>query len=85
MLRDALLIAEQYPNADADVLADAEAAVLLEETDLAEGRLTETVSALLSDREKRRIMAENFGTFAKKNANNLIYNELKTLVNSKNL
>jgi UDP-N-acetylglucosamine--N-acetylmuramyl-(pentapeptide) pyrophosphoryl-undecaprenol N-acetylglucosamine transferase len=73
----------QYKNAK--VLADAEAAVLLEETDLAEGRLTETVSALLSDREKRRIMAENFGTFAKKNANNLIYNELKTLVNSKNL
>ncbi len=73
----------QYKNAK--VLADAEAVVLLEEEDLSEGRLAETVSSLLSDRERRKKMAENFGTFAKKNANILIYNEIKTLVKSRKM
>ena len=73
----------QYKNAK--VLADAEAAILFEEKSLAEGALTEAVSSLLPDREKRRSMAENFGTFAKKNANILIYNEIKALVKSRKM
>ncbi len=71
----------QYKNAK--VLADAGAAVLLEETALGEGVLAETVDSLLSDREGRRVMAEHFGTFAIKNANNLIYIAVKDLVNSR--
>lgn len=73
----------QYKNAK--VLADAGAAVMLEERDLSEGALSRAVASLLSDREKRRVMAENFGRFAIKNANILIYNEIKDLVNAKKM
>ncbi len=73
----------QYKNAK--VLADAGAAVLLEESELREGLLADTVASLLSDRERRHRMAENFGRFSIKNANNLIYNEIKALVKSKKM
>lgn len=71
----------QYKNAK--VLADADAAVLLREEELTTEALTEAVESILNDRQRRSVMAENFGNFAKKNANNLIYNEIKALVNSK--
>ncbi len=73
----------QYKNAK--VLADAGAAVMLEEDRLTAGALEETVDRLLNDREARRVMAENFGSFAIKNANILIYNAIKDLVNSKKM
>ncbi len=73
----------QYKNAK--VLSDANAAVLLEEKDLTEGTLAKSVSSLLFDRPLRHQMSENFGNFAKKNANNLIYNEVKTLVKTKKM
>ena len=71
----------QYKNAK--VLADAGAAVLLEESALSQGVLKQTVADLLVNRETRRLMAERFGEFAVKNANILIYNAVKDLVNSK--
>ena len=71
----------QYKNAK--VLADADAAVLLEESALRGSVLADTVDALLHDREKRRQLSENFSKFAIKNTNILIYNEIKKLVNSR--
>ena len=73
----------QYKNAK--VLSDAGAAVLLEEKDLKEGTLAEEVERLLLDREARYRMGERFGTFAVPQANELIYEEIKTLVKSKKM
>ncbi len=73
----------QYKNAK--VLADAGAILLLEESELDPGVLAKHVSSLLTDREGRYLLGENFGKFAIKNANNLIYNEIKNLVNSKKM
>lgn len=71
----------QYKNAK--LLVDAKAAVMIEESQLSDGFLSETVENLLSNRRERKIISENFGKFAIKNANILIYNEIKELVNSK--
>lgn len=73
----------QYKNAK--VLADANAIKLIDESDLNDGVLSSTVEELILDREKCRIMGENFGKFAIKNANELIYSEILHLVNSKNM
>lgn len=67
----------QYKNAKA--LADRNAAVLLEEKDMTDGKLAEEVSALLADTAKRRCMAENIATFAIADANKQIYDELMRL------
>ncbi len=69
----------QYKNAK--VLADADAVVMLEEKELHGALLSDTVDSLLRDRVKRRQLSENFGSFAIKNADFLIYNEVKKLVN----
>lgn len=71
----------QYKNAK--VLADAGAVRLISEGELTDGVLAKNVEELILDREARRVMGENFGKFAIKNANELIYNEILHLVNSK--
>ena len=71
----------QYKNAK--LLSDAGATILLEESELNGSLLADTIQSVLSDREKRRLLSENFGKFAIKNANNLIYKEIKELVKSK--
>ncbi len=71
----------QYKNAK--VLADADAAVMIEESELNCEILSKTVDGLLTDRPKRAEIGENFGKFAIKNADFLIYNEIKNLVNLK--
>ena len=71
----------QYKNAK--VLADADAAVMIEQKDLDGHILADTVKKLLDDREYQRILSENFMKFAVSNTNSLIYNEIKELVNSK--
>ena len=73
----------QYKNAK--VLADAGAAVMIGEKDLSAGVLARETDALLTDREKRRVLSENFGRFAIRNADFLIYNEIKNLVKSKKM
>ena len=68
----------QYKNAA--VLADAGAAVLLEEKDLTPGKLTAAVRELCEDREKREAMQENIKKFAVPDAGARIYEDLKTVV-----
>lgn len=71
----------QYKNAK--VLSDAGAVRLISEGELTDGVLAKNVEELILDREARRVMGENFGKFAIKDANELIYNEILHLVNSK--
>lgn len=71
----------QYKNAK--VLSDADAIVLIEETELKEGVLSKATEELLFDREKRRIMGENFAKFEVKDTNMLIYKEILALVKDK--
>ena len=68
----------QYKNAKA--LADGGAAVLLEEKDMLAGRLTQEVSALLTDGVARHSMEEAIASFARTDANKLIYDELMRLM-----
>ena len=68
----------QYKNAKA--LADQGAAVLLEEKDMEPGRLTKEVAAVLSDRETRVRMEQSIASFARADANRLIYDELMRLM-----
>lgn len=68
----------QYKNAK--VLADKGAAVLLRESDLTEGRYTEEILKLLNDAEKLEQLRGNIGQFADREANRLIYDEVKKLV-----
>lgn len=71
----------QYKNAK--VLADANAAVMIEESELGSVSLSQTVESLLSDRQKRASMSENFKKFAIPDSNLIIYNEIKKRCNTK--
>lgn len=73
----------QYKNAK--VLADAGAAVLISESELQPGVLTESVEKLISSREDMRIMSEKFTEFAISDTSKLIYDGIKKLVNNKKL
>ena len=72
----------QYKNAK--VLEDAGAAVVFRESELSEGILTEAVSSLMSDRPRLKNMSENIGKFAVLNCTDIIFKELKRLVDNKN-
>lgn len=68
----------QYKNAK--VLADANAAMLIEEKDLGEDVLAREVEKLLADAPRRAEMERNIRTFAVPEANKLIYNEIVRMV-----
>ncbi len=69
---------QQYKNAK--VLADAGAAVLIEEKELAAGKLEKTVRELLRDRAKIDEMRKNVARFALPDANEKIFSEVSRLV-----
>ena len=73
----------QYKNAK--VLCDAEAAEMIEEHALDSGALTGMVTKLLSPEsaERRAEMGERIGAFAVRDANKLIYKEVKRLAEEK--
>ena len=71
----------QYKNAK--MLADAGAAVLLEERDIGETTLTDTVRALVEDSAARGKMETRIADFATEDAGALIYREICELVNSR--
>lgn len=70
----------QYKNAK--VLADAEAAELIEECSLDSGALCGMVAKLLSPagEEKRREMGKRISKFAVRDANKLIYKDILKLI-----
>lgn len=71
----------QYKNAKA--LADAGAAVLLEEHELVGDKLTDEVERLIRDRSARAGMEKNIAEFALKNVGRIIYEEICRLVSEK--
>jgi UDP-N-acetylglucosamine--N-acetylmuramyl-(pentapeptide) pyrophosphoryl-undecaprenol N-acetylglucosamine transferase len=73
----------QYKNAK--VLCDAEAAEMIEETALDSGALCGMVTKLLSPEcaERRAEMGKRISDFAVRDANKLIYKEIKRLIGSK--
>ncbi len=69
----------QYKNAK--LLADKDAAAVLEEKDMTAERLCLEAEKILFDDEYRRRMEENVYTFSNLSANRLIYDEIIRLVN----
>ncbi len=78
-------VTDNHQFKNAKVLADANAAVLIEESSLTDTLLSDTLDKLLNDRVKRKALSENINTFAIKNADDLIYNAIKKLVISKKI
>ena len=68
----------QYNNAK--VLADANAAVMLEEAYLNEESFAEAILSLVNSKEKREALSQNVAAFANTDANKLIYDEILRLV-----
>lgn len=71
----------QYKNAK--VLADAGAAILIEETDLTGDGIVKTVQALYESPEKRQALEERIAPFAKPDAGKRIYEEISRLLTRK--
>ena len=71
----------QYNNAK--VLADAEAALLLEEKDLTEGVILNALGSLIENSERCDRMSKNISAFALPDANRDIYSDLMKLAESK--
>ncbi len=71
----------QYKNAK--VLADRDAAVLIQESELVNSKYSSEILSLLEDEKKRCSLSANIGQFADTAANTNIYKEIKKLVKSK--
>ncbi len=69
----------QYKNAK--VLADANAAVLLEEKEIDDAKFAGSLDELIADSEKRAALSENIVGFANLEANKLIFDEIIKLTN----
>ncbi len=73
-------VADNHQYLNAKALADAGAAALVEESRLEEGLLTETVVALLLDEQRRREMERSIVSFANRDANRMIWNDILKLI-----
>lgn len=71
----------QYKNAK--VLADADAAILIEESGLDAESICRAVSEIYSNRGKREEMSENISAFANDDAGKRIYEEMTKLIAAK--
>ncbi len=67
----------QYKNAKA--LSDADACVLVQESELSSGKLEAEAVRLLSDESLRKKLGKNIIPFAEPDANRIIYEEIKKL------
>ena len=72
-------VADNHQFKNADLLAQAGAAALVQEADLPSGKLTKKVEALLSDPEGRAKMEEAVASFADPNANQKIWERVVAL------
>ena len=71
----------QYKNAK--VLADSEAVVMVQESELNADVFARELHELITNPDKRESLAENIGSFANHDANKVIYNEILNLVDKK--
>ena len=72
-------VAENHQYKNAKALADANAATLVEESELEQGRLTEAVRELLASDARRREQQANIATFAQKDACQSIWQDIVRL------
>ncbi len=72
-------VTENHQYHNAMVLANADAAVVIEEKDLSGAKLCETIEKLTSNKEKLKEMGKNAAKISKTDANNLIYEEVMSL------
>lgn len=68
----------QYINAKE--IADAGGAALVEQRELADGRLTATVRELIDHRDQRALMEARIASFAKTDANRLIWQDIQSIL-----
>ncbi len=73
-------VADNHQYKNAKVLADKNAALVFQESELAEGRLAKAVRSLVSDSTKRKKMADNISEFAVNDASERIYAGLSKLL-----
>ena len=72
-------VADNHQYKNAKVLADKGAALVFQESELTEGKLTEAVRSLASDSGKRENMADRISQFAVNDASERIYTGLSEL------
>lgn len=72
----------QYKNAK--VLGDAGASLVFEESELGDGILTDAVKQLLPDRKRLHEMSDSISSFAVRDCADLLYSELRGLIDQKN-
>jgi len=73
-------VADNHQYKNAKVLADAGAAMLIEENDLTEDSITAAVEQLYSDKEAREKMEDSVSVFCNRDAGKLIYEEMNLLL-----
>ena len=76
-------VTENHQFHNAMVLANADAAVVIEEKNLSGKALCDTIDNLTADKERLKEMGKNAAKISKSDANNLIYNELMELYRAK--
>ena len=76
-------VADNHQYKNAKVLADAGAAILLEEKDLNAESITEAVEKLYSEREERERMSESISEFVNADVGKMIYEEIRALIDAK--
>lgn len=76
-------VAENHQYKNAKTLADANAAALVEEVDLEEGRLTAVVRELLASGSRRRELGSCISSFAKEDACNRIWQDIVSLTDKR--
>ncbi|MBQ8578977.1 MAG: undecaprenyldiphospho-muramoylpentapeptide beta-N-acetylglucosaminyltransferase [Clostridia bacterium] len=73
-------VTENHQYKNAKVLADHDAAILIEEKDITPGRMTDAVKSILEDTDRRQTMQKNIRTLAVADACDRIYEECRKLV-----
>ena len=76
-------VAANHQFKNAKTLSDKNACVLVEEKDFASGKLTESLESLLADENMRDELSKNIKTFAKSEANRVIYEEIVRAIDLK--
>jgi len=76
-------VTNDHQKVNAQVLSARGAAILIEETKFASGKVIETVRRLYENREELRKMENAIGVLGSNDANRMIWNDILALVESK--
>lgn len=76
-------VTDNHQFKNAKVLADAGAALLIQEEELVNGYLVKRAGELLSDDTARKVLSQRISAFANKNANDLIFDAIYEVAGAK--